>query len=450
MPIITRFAPSPTGVLHLGGARTALFNFLYAKKNNGKFKLRIEDTDKDRNSENSTNSITSSLNWLNIKNDGEIVFQSQNINEHINVVNSLISKGLAYKCYHDKEYLKKAALSKTKFVSEWRNKQDKIPKEGEFCIRIKSPLDGTVNLNDKIQGKIKVNANEIDDYVILRSDGSPTFLLSSAVDDFNMEVTDIIRGDDHLTNSLRQKIIFEFLEYYPNFSHIPLIFNENNQKMSKRDNTLSINDYKKNGYTPEAINNYLIRLGWSHGNEEIFSLEYAKEIFSLKKIGKSPARFDNKKLNYLNNHYIKTKDGVEILNLMNNLSKEFKETNFFSSDEKLELVNLFKDRAISLKEIISNIYDLTLIKKEFDKEQLEIINDFKKYKKYLLIQFSDIIKWNEENIEKIIRNVIESNNLPFKTIAKPLRLLVTGALNGPSIYKLLKIIGQKETIKRIK
>ena len=449
MPIITRFAPSPTGALHLGGARTALFNYLYAKKNDGKFKLRIEDTDKDRNTKNSTDSIISSLNWLNIKNDGEIVFQSQNIDEHVAVVNSLISKGLAYKCYHDKEYLKKVTISKTKFVSEWRNKQDKIPKQGDFCVRIKSPLDGTVNLTDKIQGKIIVNADEIDDYIILRSDGSPTFLLSSAVDDFKMKITDIIRGDDHLTNSLRQKIIFEFLEYHPNFSHIPLIHNENNQKMSKRDNTLSINDYKNNGYTPEAINNYLIRLGWSHGNEEIFSLAYAKEIFSLKKIGKSPARFDNKKLDYLNNHYIKKMNAIKILNCMNNLYKEFRETNFFSNDEKLELVYLFKDRAISLKEIVSNILDLTLIKKEFDKDQKEIINEFKKYKKYLLVQFSDIIEWNEENIEKDKTDVIESNNLSFKNIAKPLRLLVTGRLNGPSIYKLLKIIGHKETIKRI-
>ena len=449
MPTITRFAPSPTGSLHLGGARTALFNFLYAKKNNGLFKLRIEDTDKSRNIKDTVKSIISGLEWLNIKTDGKVVYQSQNFSEHLNFVDSLISKGLAYKCFHSKDDLEKSRLSKKRFISRWRDNQNKIPKNKEFCVRIKSPLEGTIQLNDKIQGKVIVNSNEIDDYIILRSDGSPTFLLSSAIDDFKMKITDIIRGDDHLTNSFRQKIIFDFLEYQPNFSHIPLIHNEKNQKLSKRDNSLSIIDYKNCGYIAEAINNYLLRLGWSYGDEEIFSLEYAQKIFSLERIGKSPARFDNKKLDYLNNFYIKKKDDGELLTMINKLNNQFDNIKFFNKEKKIELISLFKDRAITITEIIKNIHNLSFHKRDFNEEEIEIIKNFEKYKKSLLNKFSDIIDWDEENIEQIIKDFIESNQLSFKSIVQPLRLIVTGSLGGPSIYKILKIIGFKETKKRI-
>ena len=307
MATVTRFAPSPSGALHLGGARTALFNYLHAKKNNGSFKLRIEDTDSSRSTETSSNLIIEGLSWLNLKFDSNIVHQSKNINKHIAVAHSLLSNGLAYKCIHDKEFLNKHKNSNTKFVSEWRDKQDKIPDNTPFCVRIKAPISGNYVLNDKIQGEVKVNLNEIDDYIILREDGTPTFLLSSAVDDYDMKVTDIIRGDDHLTNSFRQKLIFDFLNYKPNFYHISLLHNENNQKMSKRDSTPSILSYRDNGYLPEAIINYLVRLGWSHGDQEIFSIEEIEKFFSIEKVGKSPAKFDAKKLDYLNNYFIKKK-----------------------------------------------------------------------------------------------------------------------------------------------
>ncbi len=449
MAIITRFAPSPTGPLHLGGARTALFNYLYAKRSNGKFKLRIEDTDKSRNTIESSEMIIKSLDWLGLKFDDNIIYQSDNKKEHVLVAQALLSNGLAYKCFHDKEYLENFKSTKKKFFSEWRNKQDNLPTNMDYCIRIKSPLDRNHILNDKIQGEVRVNASEIDDYIIVRSDGSPTFLLSSAIDDYNMKITDIIRGDDHLTNSFRQKIIFEFLNYKPNFAHISLIHNEKNQKMSKRDNSISILDYKKNGYLPEAIINYLIRLGWSHGDQEIFSMEFVKKKFDIDKLGKSPARFDDKKLNYLNNYYIKQMQSEEILFYLKKIDESLQSNEFFNQNQLLELIDLFKDRCLSLKDITSNISKLCILKTTFTDEEKIIIESFEKYKMSLVDKFSDIIEWNELNIENTIKDVIESHKTNFKSIGQPLRLLVTGSLFGPSLFKIIKILGNKKIIQRL-
>ena len=232
MGIVTRFAPSPTGLLHLGGIRTALFNFLHAKSNGGKFKIRIEDTDHTRNKKESLDSILSGLDWLGLKHDSEVVYQSKNIQEHKKIINQLIDNNFAYKCFHTNEEIIELKKKNKKFKSKWRDNIDH-PKNARFCVRIKSPQDGETIINDKIQGQVKVENKELDDFVIMRTDGSPTFLLSSAVDDFLMSITDIIRGDDHLTNSFRQMVIFKYLDYQPAFSHMPLIHNENNEKLSK-------------------------------------------------------------------------------------------------------------------------------------------------------------------------------------------------------------------------
>ena len=233
METITRFAPSPTGFLHLGGIRTALFNFLHAKSKSGKFRIRIEDTDQIRNKKESIDSILNGLDWLGIKHDMEIIYQSSKIGEHKKIINQLIDNNFAYKCFHTDDEVLELKKNNKKFKSKWRDKIDH-PKDKQFCVRIKSPLDGQTVINDKIQGKVKVENKELDDFVIMRSNGSPTFLLSSAIDDFMMSVTDIIRGDDHLTNSLRQMVIFKYLNYHPTFSHMPLIHNENNEKQRKR------------------------------------------------------------------------------------------------------------------------------------------------------------------------------------------------------------------------
>ena len=449
MTVITRFAPSPTGFLHLGGARTALFNYLYAKRNNGKFRLRIEDTDKLRNTKESVKVITKSLEWLGLHVDDDIVYQSNNQAEHLLIADSLLAKGLAYKCFHDKEYIEQFSNSKRKFHSEWRDKQNKIPANKDFCIRIKSPLNHQHIIKDKIQGNVKVSANEIDDYIIIRSNGTPTFLLSSAADDFKMKITDIIRGDDHLTNSFRQKIIFDFLNYKPNFAHISLIHNKDNQKMSKRDNSTSLFDYKLNGYLPEAIINYLVRLGWSYGDQEIFSLDFLKENFDLDNLGKSPARYDEKKLNFLNNFYIKKMKDNEILNYLKENNEQLKNIDFFNQNELIGLVSIFKDRSLSLNDIASNVLEMASIKKNFTSEEKIILEDFEKYKSTICDKFASIVEWDEFNIENKIKEVIEHYKIDFKSIGKPLRLLITGNLFGPSLSKIIKVFGFQKTIKRI-
>ena len=312
METITRFAPSPTGLLHLGGIRTALFNFLHAKSTGGKFRIRIEDTDHTRNKKESIDSILKGLEWLGLKHDDEIIYQSKKIKEHQKIINQLIENNCAYKCFHTEEEIIELKKNNKKLESKWRNKFDH-PKNTQFCVRIKSPLNGQTTINDKIQGIVTVENKELDDFVIMRSDGSPTFLLSSAVDDFLMSITDIIRGDDHLTNSFRQMIIFNYLNYYPTFSHMPLIHNANNEKLSKRHNALSIEDYKNEGFLPETIINYLLRLGWSYGDKEIISLDDAVKNFKIDKIGKSPSKLDEKKILFLNNFYIKNKNDDFIL-----------------------------------------------------------------------------------------------------------------------------------------
>ncbi len=449
MTVITRFAPSPTGALHLGGARTALFNYLHAKRNNGKFRLRIEDTDRNRNSEESTKVITKSLEWLGLEVDDDIIYQSNNQTEHTLIAESLLSKGLAYKCYHDKEYIQQFSNSKQKFYSEWRDKQNLLPTKKDFCIRIKSPLNRDHIIKDRIQGNVKVSANEIDDYIIIRSDGTPTFLLSSAADDFKMKITDIIRGDDHLTNSFRQKIIFDFLNYKPNFAHISLIHNKDNQKMSKRDNSTSLIDYKMKGYLPEAIINYLARLGWSYGNQETFSFDFLKKNFELDSLGKSPARYDEKKLNFLNNFYIKKMSNKGIFDYIKNNDEQLKNIDFFNQKELIELISIFKDRSSSLNEIASNVLQMTSVKKNFTNEEKLILENFEKYKSLICDKFSNIIEWNELNIENEIKEVIKYYQIDFKSIGQPLRLLITGSLFGPSLSKIIKVLGLQKTIKRI-
>ena len=450
MPTITRFAPSPSGSLHLGGARTALFNYLYAKSNDGILRLRIEDSDKERSSKESIDSIINGLKWLGIDFSEPITFQSNNYKRHIELANQLLSKNLAYKCFHDRNYVEKNRSLKTKFQSKWRDiPADKYPKNQAFSIRLKSPINGICKIKDKIQGIVEVKYEEIDDYILLRSDGSPTFLLSSAVDDYDMKVTDIIRGDDHLTNSFRQKVIFDFLEYKPNFAHIPLIHNENNQKLSKRDNAPSILEYKKKGYLSEAINNYLMRLGWSFGEKEIFTIKEIKKKFSLENIGKSPSKHDKKKLDFLNNYYLKITDNKTLLNMLKegndfeNLDHKFKEKN-------IHLINLFKDRANNLCDIFNNINNFNLSPRKLSIEENELVLPLKENRDLILNNFNNIDKWSQESIEKQIKETISKIGIGFKNFAQPIRCLILGQVNGPSITDLIFIVGKQNFLTMIK
>ncbi len=450
MSVVTRFAPSPSGSLHLGGARTALFNYLYAKANNGKFLLRIENSDKERSSDESIENIISALNWLGLNYTEPVVYQSKNIKNHVEVANSLLSKNLAYKCFHNQEYINQQILKNKKFKSEWRDvPKEKYPKDQIYSIRLKTPIDGICRISDNIQGNVSVNYEEIDDYIILRSDGTPTFLLSSVVDDCDMSVSDIIRGDDHLTNSFRQKVIFDFLNYKPNFSHISLIHNESNQKLSKRDNAPSILDYKKRGFLPSSLNNYMLRLGWSHGNQEFFRLDEAEKVFSLKNIGKSPSRHDEKKIKFLNNYYIKNSDDDELLKIIKKIDNFEQILNKFSEENNLLLINLFKDRADNLLDIVENINAFSVNPKEYTKNESEILEILRDNQDLILKKFESIVDWNYENVNNELNKIISDLKISFKSFAQPVRFLIIGKINGPSISKLVFITGKNQFISLI-
>ena len=450
MPIVTRFAPSPTGLLHLGGARTALFNFIYAKSKNGKFKIRFEDTDKLRNQKDVINKIILDLEWLNIKSDEKIIYQSDNIKSHIELAQSLVNNGLAYKCYDDEITIKNKRNQNNKFKSEWRDTKRKPPKNSKFCIRIKSPLDGSTSINDKIQGKVQIDNIELDDYIIMRSDMTPTFLLSSAFDDYEMKITDIIRGDDHLTNSLRQKILFNFLNYSPNFSHISLIHNENNQKLSKRDMALSVNDYKKNGFLADSIINYLLRMGWSYGDKEFFSINEAIKFFKIESLGKSPSRLDKKKLLFLNNHYIKNESNHFLYDEILRLSLDEESCNFKRLKDKTFLcINLFKNRCETTVDLKKKISFLINSKIKIDSTEKKILKESDYIKREVIIQLTKLKEWDEINLEETVKNIVNRLELNFKQIAQPLRLAVSGQANGPSVSSILFILGKNEVLERV-
>ena len=450
METITRFAPSPTGLLHLGGIRTALFNFLHAKSTGGKFRIRIEDTDHTRNKKESIDSILKGLEWLGLKHDDEIIYQSKKIKEHQKIINQLIENNCAYKCFHTEEEILELKKNNKKLESKWRNKFDH-PKNTQFCVRIKSPLNGQTTINDKIQGIVTVENKELDDFVIMRSDGSPTFLLSSAVDDFLMSITDIIRGDDHLTNSFRQMIIFNYLNYNPTFSHMPLIHNENNEKLSKRHSALSIEDYKNEGFLPETMINYLLRLGWSYGDKEIISLDDAIKNFKIDKIGKSPSKLDEKKILFLNNFYIKNKNDDFILD---EIKKNQAFLNIKNSKESIykikDLINIFKERSNTLNELIDYINSINKEVFSYSKVEKKILNDSVNLKNNLLDKLSFIESWDDYILENAIKDIIKNMNLKFKDLGQPLRLVLLGTMYGPSLTKIMKVIGKEATLKKIK
>ena len=454
MKVITRFAPSPSGLLHIGGARTALFNFIFAKSNDGLFRLRIENTDYNRQSEKSIESIINDLKWLGIKYDKEIVFQKSNLDKHVTIAEQMIENNLAYKCFMTDDELNeiKTNNSKVKFRSVWRDKTFSFhPKKKPYVIRFKTPLNSKIEIKDLVQGTISVRSEEIDDYVLVRSDGNPTFLLSSAIDDVNMKITHIIRGDDHLTNSFRQFHIFKYLKQIPSFAHIPLIHNDKGKKLSKRDKVPSIGDYKKSGIFKETLINYLLRLGWSLNDKEIISIEEAIKNFKLRNVGKSPAIIDEKKINFLNSHYFKNKSEKYLSEL---LSKEFKKNKIIlSSYQKKVLKYLFselKKRSNSVVELYEStkfIYDFNNIVMSID-DKIEL-NKTKGIKNKIILILNKISNWNEKNIEFQLKKFLDSNNLKFKSIGPSLRLSITKKINSPSIIKVMEILGKKEVIKRL-
>ena len=462
MKIVTRFAPSPTGNLHIGSARTALFNWLFAKNIKGKFLLRIEDTDKVRSTKESIHKIFDGLTWLNLQWDDQIIYQSKNQKRHKEVAEELLKKGLAYKCFCSEEDLNKfreeAKILKKPFRYNrmWREKNPKdAPKNIKPVIRIKSPIKGETIIDDIIQGTIKVSNEEIDDFIILRSDETPTYMLSVVVDDYDMKVTHLIRGHDHLTNTFRQNVIYEAMQWNkPITAHIPLILGSDGSKMSKRHGAIDVEEYKTKGILPNALINYMLRLGWSHGDDEIISLENAIKWFSLEKIGKSPAKFDNEKLISVNSHYIKELNNDEIIKFLES---------YYISKYKIKIDEIsIKRLNLGLDDIKSRSRDLNQLAEMSlfycSKFPLSISKKAQKYiKKVDKTIFKDllVVLGNTENdfkkqkIEEIMSKFLIEKGLKLSDIIQYIRAMITGLDVSPRIYDIMEILGFLEIKKRI-
>tara|TARA_B100001057_G_scaffold105972_3_gene103599 strand:+ start:1401 stop:2762 length:1362 start_codon:yes stop_codon:yes gene_type:complete len=445
---ITRFAPSPTGHLHLGGARTALFSYLFAKANNGKFLLRFEDTDQERSKEEYVDSILNSLSWMKIKLDSDPVYQSKKVARHKELAIELYKKGFAYACDCSEETLSKmreeqiAKKQKPKYNGLNRNKN--IEFSQGMVLRFKFPLEGISKFKDLILGDISINNKEFDDFIILRSDGSPTYNFSAAVDDMDMKITTVIRGDDHITNTLKQINVLDTLNAtIPNYAHLPMVLAESGKRLSKRDGAEDILDYKKNGYLSEALINYLVRLGWTHGEEEIFSLEQLQKIFNLKDVNSSPSKFSQDLLDWYNNKYLNFLTHEELIIKV----KENTGVDFTEIDNGKLAISLLAKGANSFKQIgEESIY--------FFKEphtKLDLLN-IDSDKRILFSDFSNQLKeidFKKDTIEKFIKAFLQANDLKFPELGKPLRVILTGKENAPSISELLFILGKETSLKRI-
>ena len=457
--VATRFAPSPTGPLHIGGIRTALFNWLYAKNNNGSFYLRIEDTDKERSKDEYKEQITKSLKWIGVENDGDEYIQSKKIGDHIKIANILLEKGFAYKCYCSTEEIEEQKLrAKQKKIPyiydrKWRDKPEtEAPKDINPVIRFKSKIEGNSILKDLVQGDVEIENSTIEDFIILRNDGSPTYNLSACVDDHQMNVTHIIRGDDHKINTFKQMQIYIAMNWeLPSFAHIPLIHTTEGKKLSKRDKASTLDDYSKIGIMPQALRNYLLRLGWSYKDKEIFTKEESIKYFNLEGIGKSPSKLDMSRILSMNEHYIKSIDENDLYDQLSKYCESYKEK---IPNEKMGKIksslNFLKNKAKTLEDIYNNSKYIINDEVNFNQEDFKLIDE--NAKKIISDFLKEILKldiFNRDKLEPIVQDLIKLNNTNFKGVGQPLRIMLTGSKFGPGIYDILTSLGKDEVINRL-
>ena len=458
--VATRFAPSPTGALHIGGVRTALFNWLYSKNKNGTFHLRIEDTDKERSKDEHKDQIIKSLKWIGIEHDGELYIQSTKINDHIIIANELIKKGHAYKCYCSIEEIedqkKRAKQKKLPYIYNRKCRElnaGDAPKDIKPAVRFKSKVEGSSILRDIVQGDVEIENNTIEDFIILRNDGTPTYNLSATVDDHQMNMTHIIRGDDHKINTFKQIQIYLSMKWVlPLFAHIPLIHTLEGKKLSKRDNASTLDDYSKIGIMPDALRNYLLRLGWSHKDKEIFSLEESIEHFNLEGIGKSPSKLDMSRILSMNEHYIKTINEKELYERLFKYCELFKEKIKTDKEEKIKSSLIFlKNKAKTLEDIYNNSKYIIFNEVNFNNDDLKLVDD---NAKRILSEFAnkikELTKLNKESLETIVNDLIKVHKTNFKGVGQPLRVALTGSKFGPGIYDIIISLGKEEVLKRLK
>ena len=453
--VVTRFAPSPTGYLHIGGLRTALLSYLWARRNGGKFLLRIEDTDKTRNSEAAAKAIVDAFSWVGLEHDGEITYQSQRDAIYAKYIAQLLEENKAYKCYMSKDELTElretqmANKERTRYDGRYRDFEGTPPEGVEPVIRIKAPTTGEIVIDDGIKGRVSFQAEDIlDDFIIARGDGSPTYNLVVAIDDALMGVNEVIRGDDHLSNTPKQMVVYEALGFeLPKFYHVPMIHNASGKKLSKRDGATDVMAYKDMGYLPEALLNFLVRLGWSHGDQEIFSMQEMVELFDPSNINKSASIYNVDKLDWLNAHYIKNSPNAKLVELLKTYGVDIA-----GHDKKEFLLDALKERAKNMKELAEMIpsilntpqeYDVKAVKKAFKGEAVEVLNAFV----IKLQNASELHLPSEYHAE--MEALVSEMEIGFGKIGMPLRVALLGAMGGPGMDSVMAILGKDETITRI-
>ena len=456
MSVVTRFAPSPTGFLHIGGARTALFNYLFAKHHNGKFLLRVEDTDTARSTDEAVEAILNGLKWLGLDHDDDVVYQMSRQARHAEVAYELLKMGKAYHCYcspAELDAMREQAKAEGKFVGYngyWRDRDpSEAPADVKPVIRIKADQTGNTTIQDLVQGAVTVASEQLDDMIILRSDGTPTYNLAVVVDDHDMGITHVIRGDDHLNNAFRQSQIYRAMGWeIPQFAHIPLIHGADGAKLSKRHGALAVEAYRDMGYLPEALCNHLLRLGWGHGDDEIISRAQAIEWFGLDHVGRSPSRFDFAKLDSVNGHYLHALSGAQILPYLTHFLGEISPSAQIFLMRGLESLKL---RAKTLKDLADNAKFYTLSAPiPLDEKAAKLLYDNGRQRLAALVQVLEAhTDWQEEPIKHALQSWGESQGLKLGDVAAPLRSALTGSTASPSVFEILSILGRDESLARL-
>jgi glutamyl-tRNA synthetase len=453
--VVTRFAPSPTGYLHIGGLRTALLSYLWARRNGGKFLLRIEDTDFSRNDEAAALAIVEAFKWVGLEHDGEIEYQSSRLAIYQEYAQKLLDAGKAYKCYMTREELdalreeQTARKERPKYDNRYRDFTGEAPEGREAVIRIKAPLEGSITVHDGVKGDVVFNVADIlDDFIIARADGTPTYNFVVAVDDALMGVTDVIRGDDHLSNTPKQIVVYEALGFpLPKFFHVPMIHNSEGKKLSKRDGATDVMMYKTMGYTPEALLNFLVRLGWSHGDQEIFSMSEMLELFDPSDINRSASVYNVDKLDWLNSHYIKNMSNDELCELL-----EFHGVMLISHDKREILLDAVKERAKTIAEMAALVSEILVSPVAYDEAALK--KGFKEDSRAILENFAQALKDSLDlhlptDYHHVMEAVVAELEIGFGKIGQPLRVALMGKLSGPGLDTVMSIIGVEETLLRI-
>jgi glutamyl-tRNA synthetase len=460
--VVTRFAPSPTGFLHIGGARTALFNWLFAKSQGGKYLVRIEDTDIKRSTPQAIEAIGDGLNWLGLGGDESPVFQSKNQARHVEVVNELLAAGNAYRCYSSPEELQimrdkaRAEGQTVAYDGTWRDRDASDAPKGVLpVIRLKTPEGGITEIDDMVQGQVKVPNKQLDDMVLLRSNGTPTYMLCVVIDDHDMGITHIIRGDDHLTNAFRQQQLYTLLNWQtPKFGHIPLIHGSDGAKLSKRHGALGVEAYRDMGYLPQAINNYLLRLGWSHQDLEFIDSDEALELFNIAGVGKSPSRFDFKKLESFNSHYMRKLSDEDLAEeALPFVEKQLGVT--LGNAEKSIFIKAMpglKERAKTLVELAeSSLFYFKKLPLTLNVKAEKILDDENKVILAELYCVLETVKdWTNDGLLLSVEKFVASKELKLGKVAQPMRAALTGSNVSPSVFEIMHVLGRESTLDRIK